>query len=116
MTMEPREFGIACQQRCVERFSQRHVRGIVRADRFAKFPHAREQILMTVPIDAKRRMVVERLLRARGRDVAELDEPAQCLRNLDVEQMGSMQLLVWCQGQRRHVIGARGSQQELEKR
>lgn len=65
-------------------------------------------------VHAERGMGVERLPCAARRDVPELHEPAQRLRDFDIEQMRRMQALPESQCARFHAIPASGSQKQLE--
>ncbi len=66
-------------------------------------------------VDDQRSEIIERLLRARHAQVVELDEAAQSLRDLHVEQMRCMQPLVGRQCPHRDAFRPTGSKQQLEQ-
>lgn len=70
---------------------------------------------MCMPFDDEREIVVERLLRARGGDVSELDELTQALGDFDVEQVRSVQALYGSQRPRSYAVGTIGAEQKLEE-
>ena len=69
---------------------------------------------MGMPLDHQISEVVERLLRACRGDCIQMHEPAQRLRNFDIEQMRSVEPFVGRQHAGCHALRPLRSEQELE--
>lgn len=116
MSVRPREFRIARKQWRVERFGERNVGAVVSGQRFAQLPDARQELPMSVALQDEASKIIQRLLCPSWRDVFELDQPAQGLRDLDVEQMRSVESLMGRKGPSPDVFRPVGAQKQIKDR
>jgi len=93
MSMGAREFRVARDQRSIENFCEDHISRVVCCHRVAQRPNSLQHVLVLCALDIQCNVVFEGLLASRRADFLEIHEPAQCLRDLDVDQVRSVETL-----------------------
>jgi len=88
------ERGVAGDHRRIKRLCQSNVHGVVRRHVLAQLPRSSEKIEMSVTVEVEVDEVLDRLGSTVSRHFARPNEASEALRNFDVDQMGTMELVV----------------------
>ena len=115
MTVRARELRVASDERRIQRLGERDIGAVIRSDRIPQLPNAWHEVVVSVPVYDEGGAVVESQLSAGRADFGELHEAPQRLRDLHVEQVRRVEVLVRREYARRHIIGQSGSEQKLEQ-
>ena len=91
MPVSTRQFCVAGQKRGRESFGKRHIGAVIGRERITKLPDSRDENFVFMPFDEQIGHIVECLFGSRRGDLLSLYQAPQDLRNLDIEQMRSVQ-------------------------
>ena len=94
MTVRAAKLRVAGQQCDIEYFGQRDVGRIVCGHRITQLPYPLKKADVRKPLDSQIQKVLQDLATSPSSQLLEPDEPTQALRDLNVQQLGSRQLLL----------------------
>jgi hypothetical protein len=114
VAMSARQLRVAGDQRRIESFCKDYIGRIVCGNRVAQGPNSFQQVLMLCAFDIQGNMVIEGLL-ATGRSyVFEIHKAPKCLRDLNIDEVRSVEALSGDQHPLLHLDAFVRTKQKLE--
>jgi hypothetical protein len=114
VAMRACQLRVASNQRRIESFCKDHVGRIVRRNGVAQSPNSQQQVRMPGAFDIQCNVVFECLPAASRADLFEIREATKCLRDLDINQVGSVETLAGVQHTLLHLDAFIRTEQKLE--
>jgi hypothetical protein len=114
VTARSRQLRIAGNQRCIENFTEDDISGVICCHGVTQHPDSIQQLLVLRAFDVECDVIVEGLPAPGRGDLFEAYEAAECLRDLDINQMGSVETLSGAQHPLLYLDALVRAQQKLE--